>query len=42
LLERKAKKKLKRHQAAVEADANMATGEQMEAHETAMAAHLAE
>ena len=42
LLERKAEKELKRQQATVEAAANMATYEQMEAHEAAMAVHLAQ
>ena len=41
LLERKAKKEIKRQHAAAEAAANSAADEQTEAHEAAMAAHLA-
>ena len=39
-MERKAKKEIKRQQAATQAAANRAAEEQMEAHEAAMAAHL--
>ena len=42
LLKRKAEKEIKRQQTTAEAVANMATYEQMEAHEAAMAAHLAQ
>ncbi len=42
MLERKAEKEIKRHQGATEAAANMAAEEQMEAHEAAMVAHLAQ
>ena len=42
MLERKAEKEIKRQHAASEAAANRAPGEHMEAHETAMAAHLAQ
>jgi flagellar hook-basal body complex protein FliE len=42
LLERKANKEIKRQQAAAEAAANRAAEEQVEAHEAAMAAHLAQ
>jgi len=41
-LERKAEKEIKRQKAAVEAAANRASDEHMEAHEAAMAAHLAQ
>ena len=42
LLERKAKKEIKRQHATTEAAANIATEEKMEAHEAAMTAHLAQ
>ena len=42
LLERKADKEIKRQHAAAEAATNIAAEEQMEAHEAAMAAHLAQ
>ncbi len=42
LLERKARKEIKRQQVATEAAANMIVDEQMKAHEAAMAAHLAQ
>ncbi len=42
LHKRKAEKEIERHEAAVEAAANMAAEEQMEAHEAAMVAHLAQ
>ncbi len=42
LLERKTEKEIKRQEAATEAVANMAAEEQLEAHEAAMAAHLAQ
>ena len=42
LLERKSEKEIKRHHAATEAAANKAAKEQMEAHQAAMAAHLAQ
>ena len=42
LLERKASKEVKRQHAATKAAANMTVDEQMEAHEAAMAAHLAQ
>jgi flagellar hook-basal body complex protein FliE len=41
LLERKADKEIKRQHATTEAAANMATDEQTEAHEAAIAAYLA-
>ena len=41
LLERKAEKEIKRQESAAEAAANRAAEEQMEAHEAAIAAHLA-
>ena len=42
LLERKADKEIKRHQAAAEAAAKRAADEQTEAHEVAMTARLAQ
>ena len=42
LLERKAEKEVKRHQAEAEAAANRAAEELMKAHEAAMATHLAQ
>ena len=40
-MERKEEKEIKRQQAATKVAANKAANEQMEAHEAAMAAHLA-
>ena len=42
MLERKAEKEIKRQETTTEAAANMAAKEQMEAHEAAMTAHLAQ
>ena len=41
-MERKAQREIKRHQSATEAAANRTADEQMEAHEAAVAAHLAQ